>query len=100
MEITNVDEYKTFKRTNEKGIIFYHAKNCPACKDIEGLYFRIGKKYSQYVTLAHADVDTCGLGFKVVPVFVVFHKDQAIHRVEGIDKSGLKELVKNLIKLK
>ena len=97
IHITNLQEYSEFKK-RPRGVIFYGAKWCKACKQIEPLYNRIGNRYHKQVALAHVDVDVANLEFSAVPVFVAMRNGKQIDSLQGSDKEGLKELIKKAIK--
>ena len=103
ISITNVVEYQTFKKKlcdeNEqhRGVIFYSAGWCEACKLIKPLYTRIANRYYKRIMMAYVDIDICGLDFSKVPVFVSFYKETQINSMEGANNRGLKEFIKEAI---
>lgn len=97
IEITNLDQYETFKQAHRRGIIFYGAGWCHACKEIEPLYTRIANRYHKRIAMAHVDIDVCKLEFSKVPVFVSFRKGTQLDSMIGADNEGLKEFVKEAI---
>ena len=96
IEIHNVKEYEEFKK-HARGVVFYGATWCHACKDIETLYARIANRYHKRIAMAHVDIDEANLDFSEVPVFVALRHGTQIDSVEGADKKGLKLLIKNAI---
>jgi thiol-disulfide isomerase/thioredoxin len=95
--ITNREQYIAFKETHRRGIIFYSAEWCSACKEIEPLYTRIATRYHDRIAMAYIDIDVCGLEFSTVPVFVSFYEGTQLNSLEGADNDGLKSLVKEAI---
>lgn len=100
IEITNFTEYDEFKRNHRRGVIFYSAQWCQACQEIKDLYYRIAKRYYKRVALAYVDIDVAKLDFTAVPVFVAFRKGKQINNMEGADRNGLKQLIKETIQAK
>lgn len=97
VEIKNLDEYETFKKKYNRSVVFYGATWCHACTEIENLYARIANRYHKRVALAHVDIDVADLSFTAVPVFVALRHGKQINSMEGADKTGLKELIKEAI---
>lgn len=95
--ITNREQYIAFKETHRRGIIFYSADWCSACKEIEPLYTRIANRYHDRITMAYVDIDVCELEFSSVPVFVSYYEGTQLNSLEGADDDGLKLLVKEAI---
>ena len=100
IEISNVKEYDEFKKKYDRGIIFYGAKWCHACEEIEDLYQRIAARYHGSIALAHIDIDVAKLDFTIVPVFVSFRNGKQLDSMDGADKSSLKKLIREAIKAK
>lgn len=98
IHIHNFDEYQKFKENYPRGVVFYGAVWCHACKDIEPLYKRICNRYHKRVALAHVDIDEAKLDFTAVPVFVALRNGKQIDNLEGADKDALKALIKKVIK--
>ena len=96
VEITSREEYENFKK-NRRAVIFYGAKWCDACTYIHNLYERIANRYHKHVKLAYVDIDVCELDFSAVPIFVSLRKGQQLNSMEGADKKGLKQLIKEVI---
>ena len=97
IEITNGEEYNTFKNAHHRGIIFYGADWCDACTQIHPMYTRIANRYHKHVAMAHADITVCKLDFSRIPVFVSYYKGKELDSIEGADVEGLKQLVKGII---
>lgn len=97
IEITNISDYDVFKRNHRRGIIFYGAEWCEACKEIMPLYTRIANKYYKRIAMAYADVERCKLDFSRVPVFVSFRKGVELNNMVGANKDSLKEFIKEAI---
>lgn len=100
VQIHSFKDYEEFKNTNERGVIFYSAKKCDACRDIEPLYARVANRYHKRVAMAYADVDECNLNFKVIPVFVSFFQGEPLNRMEGVSAANLKLFIKEVIEAK
>lgn len=47
--------------------------------------------------MAHVDIDVCKLDFSKVPIFVSMYKGKQLNSIEGADREGLKQLVKEAI---
>lgn len=99
IEITSIDDYDKFKRNHRRGIIFYSAEWCEACKEIMPLYTRIANKYYKRIAMAHADIEVCKLDFSRVPVFVSFRKGTELNNMVGANKDALKDFIKEAIEV-
>src|SRR5437016_5016723 len=93
--INNIDDYKRFKKKNERAIIFYGAKWCESCTQIYPLYVRIFKRYSLRLSFAYCDIDVAGLDFTTVPVLVTFWKGEEIDNMEGSNIIEMKKLIRD-----
>ena len=100
LEITSVGDYEIFKNNHRRGVIFYGAKWCHACNDIEPLYRRIANRYHKRIAMAHADIDECKLDFDRIPVFVAFYNGKELTNMEGADFDGLKQFIREVIEYK
>lgn len=100
IRITNKQEYEEFKKAHRRGVIFYGAKWCEACTEMGDIYNRIANRYHEHVALAYADIDECHLDFSVVPIFISLRKGQQLNGMEGADRRGLKQLIKEVIQVK
>lgn len=97
VELISTEDYRKFVSENKKGVVFYGAEWCHACKDISDLYNRIAAKYGHLIGFAHADVDAAGLDFTHVPVFIGLKDGSPVSRVDGSNKDDLRELIKGVI---
>jgi thioredoxin-like negative regulator of GroEL len=98
-ELHTREEFEEFKK-HSRAVIFYGAKWCNACQDLEPLYGRIAARYHKRIKLAHVDVEDSGLDFTAVPVFVSFRKGIIINEILGTDKKGLKQFIREAIQIK
>ncbi|CAH6418454.1 Thioredoxin [uncultured virus] len=96
IHIRSKEDYLEFKKY-PRGIIFYGAEWCKACKEIEPLYKRICNRYHKKITMAHVDIDEAKLEFTAVPVFVAMHNGKQFDSLEGADRDALRTLVKKTI---
>lgn len=97
IEITNINDYESFKKNYRRGIIFYGAKWCEACNEIMPLYTRIANKYYKRIAMAHCDIDVCKLDFSKIPVFVSHRKGKEIDNMLGGNKDALRKFIKDAI---
>jgi thioredoxin-like negative regulator of GroEL len=100
IHIRNKKEYDEFKSKHRRAVVFYGAEWCEACTDMWDIYNRIAKRYQKYVALGYADIEECKLDFSAVPVFVSLRKGQQLNSMEGADRRGLKQLIKEVIQSK
>lgn len=96
--ITNLEEFKAFRNNHPRGIIFYSSEKCHACKKIEPLYTRIANRYHEKIAMAYTDIDSCGLNFKELPMFVSFHNGNRLDSMVGANPQDLKIFIKATIK--
>lgn len=97
VHITNNQQYFKFIRKYRRAVVFYGAEWCEACTDMWDLYTRIANRYDKYVAMAYVDIEVCKLNFGVVPIFVSLRKGEYLDSIEGADRVGLKQLVKEVI---
>lgn len=100
IRITNKQEYEDFKKNHRRAVIFYGAKWCEACVEMVDIYTRIANRYPNRVAMAYVDIDECNLDFSIVPIFLSFRKGQQLNGMEGADRKGLKQLIKEVIQVK
>ena len=98
--IRNKRESDSFIEGEEKCIIFYSAKYCPACHEIKPLYARIAKRYSEKygISFSIMDIEEAGLQLDTVPIFEGYHRGEGVKRMEGVDTASLKQFIKAMIK--
>jgi thiol-disulfide isomerase/thioredoxin len=89
-------ECESFKK-NEKCIIFYSAKYCPACIEIKPLYERIANRYSNRVSFSIVDIEEARIKMDIVPIFEGYYEGEGIKRMEGVDTTSLKQFIKVMI---
>lgn len=99
IDISDKSDYLEFKK-HKRCIIFYGAKWCKGCREIQGLYERIANRYQKRIKMAHVDIDDAGLDFEAVPVFVTFYNGNVLNSMEGANVKGLKNLIKEVIEAK
>ena len=99
IELRTRHDFEEFKK-HSRSVIFYGAKWCAACQELEPLYARIAKRYAKRVKMAHVDVEEAHLDFTSVPVFVSYRKGETLNSMVGTDKEGLKEFVAEALKAK
>lgn len=99
IELHSREEFEEFRK-HSRAIVFYGAKWCSACQELEPLYARIAARYSKRIKMAHVDVEDAGLDFTAVPVIVSFRKGVLLNEILGTDKEGLKEFIKEAIQAK
>jgi len=107
IKIKSRDEYTAFKSSHIRSVVFYSAKWCVSCDLIKDFYRRLAKRCAGHdnpdrkgIAFGYVDIEKCGLDFSQVPVFVTMYKGKQINSLEGADKTGLKELIQELIKHK
>ena len=83
-----------------KVIILYGAQWCHACSDIKSFYNRIAEKYSNKIRFTYIDIDVNKIKLDAIPLFVTYYKGKKYKQLIGSDKIGLKNLIKDFIKLK
>lgn len=97
--IRSEKEKDNFITENNKAIIFYSAKYCPACLEIKPLYTRIAKRYNDKVSFSIIDIEEAGIKLDTVPVFEGHYKETFI-TMEGVDTKSLKQFVGAIINKK
>lgn len=100
IEIKNFRDYKSFKETHQRAIVFYGSKDCDACIEFKPLYERIANRYHDLAAFAYVDINVCVLNFSTVPVFVSFLNGVENNNMEGVSVPHLKAFIKAAIKAK
>ncbi len=96
--ITSMGELQKLANTTRLTVVDCFATWCGPCKAISPYVEELSKKYSS-TNFAKVDVDDSKdvaekLGVRAMPTFVFFKNGKEIDRMEGADRNGLEERVK------
>jgi len=88
---------ETFRKENQKSVLYFTAKWCPPCKAIAPIYSALSDKHP---TIAFGKIDVDGYAdaaaeadITAVPTFMIYNGEELVDTLKGANAEKLEEML-------